>query len=98
LASTGTDAVPYFIMFNLIRQSKKFDSNGYFIKSEIELFKEVPTHFIHNPTQNRNELSEKYNIEFDKDYPNSIVNHNESRKYVLEKFKSINNNLKTLHK
>jgi len=89
-ASTGTDAVPYFRMFNPIRQSEKFDSNGYFIKSEIELFKEVPTHFIHNPTLYRSELYEKYNIEFDKDYPNSIVNHNESRKYVLEKFKSIN--------
>ncbi|MDU0266925.1 deoxyribodipyrimidine photo-lyase [Mammaliicoccus sciuri] len=78
-ASTGTDAVPYFRMFNPIRQSEKFDSNGYFIKSEIELFKEVPTHFIHNPTLYRSELYEKYNIEFDKDYPNSIVNHNESR-------------------
>ncbi|MEX6013215.1 cryptochrome/photolyase family protein [Mammaliicoccus sciuri] len=89
-ASTGTDAVPYFRMFNPIRQSEKFDSNGYFIKSEIELFKEVPTHFTHNPTLYRSELYEKYNIEFDKDYPNSIVNHNESRKYVLEKFKSIN--------
>ena len=89
-ASTGTDAVPYFRMLNPIRQSEKFDANGYFIKSEIEIFKEVPANFIHNPTLYRNELYEKYNLELGKDYPNAIVNHNESRKYVLEKFKSIN--------
>ncbi len=31
-ASTGTDAVPYFRMFNPIRQSERFDAQGYFIK------------------------------------------------------------------
>lgn len=32
-ASTGTDAVPYFRIFNPAVQSKKFDSEGLFIKN-----------------------------------------------------------------
>ena len=32
-ASTGTDAAPYFRIFNPITQSKNFDINGEFIKN-----------------------------------------------------------------
>ena len=31
-ASTGTDAVPYFRMFNPMRQSERFDSKALYIK------------------------------------------------------------------
>jgi deoxyribodipyrimidine photo-lyase len=34
-ASTGTDAVPYFRMFNPIRQAERFDSNGDFVRSMV---------------------------------------------------------------
>jgi deoxyribodipyrimidine photo-lyase len=34
-ASTGTDAVPYFRMFNPIRQAERFDGNGDFVRSMV---------------------------------------------------------------
>ena len=34
-ASTGTDAVPYFRMFNPIRQAERFDANGDFVRSMV---------------------------------------------------------------
>ena len=34
-ASTGTDAVPYFRMFNPIRQAERFDPTGAFVRSQI---------------------------------------------------------------
>ncbi len=34
-ASTGTDAVPYFRIFNPIRQAERFDPNGAFVRSMI---------------------------------------------------------------
>ena len=32
-ASTGTDAVPYFRMFNPVRQSERFDKKALYIKN-----------------------------------------------------------------
>ena len=34
-ASTGTDAVPYFRMFNPIRQAERFDPTGAFVRGQI---------------------------------------------------------------
>lgn len=53
-ASTGTDAAPYFRMFNPIRQSETFDAKGEFIKKyipELSDFapEEIHEPYIHNP-------------------------------------------------
>ncbi|WP_436951362.1 cryptochrome/photolyase family protein [Staphylococcus shinii] len=86
-ASTGTDAVPYFRMFNPIRQSERFDAQGYFIKTQLEIFSEVSSKIIHNPTKHKTKFKENYHIEIGKDYPEAIVDHKNSRDYVMHKFK-----------
>ncbi len=48
-ASTGADSVPYFRIFNPIRQSEKFDPYGLFIKSEVEMLEGVAHNRIHQP-------------------------------------------------
>ncbi|AQL55448.1 cryptochrome/photolyase family protein [Abyssicoccus albus] len=86
-ASTGTDAVPYFRMFNPIRQSERFDAQGYFIKTQLEIFNDVSRKYIHDLTKYKDKLQEIYHIEIGKDYPQTIVNHKNSRDYVMDKFK-----------
>ncbi|WP_409327674.1 cryptochrome/photolyase family protein [Staphylococcus pseudoxylosus] len=86
-ASTGTDAVPYFRMFNPIRQSERFDANGYFIKTQLEIFDEVSSKIIHDPTSHKTQFKENYHIDIGKDYPEAIVDHQSSRDYVMHKFK-----------
>ncbi|MDU9418739.1 deoxyribodipyrimidine photo-lyase [Staphylococcus lloydii] len=86
-ASTGTDAVPYFRMFNPIRQSERFDAQGYFIKTQLKIFNDVSRKYIHDPTKYKDKLQEIYHIEIGKDYPQTIVNHKNSRDYVMDKFK-----------
>ncbi|MEB8085909.1 DNA photolyase family protein [Staphylococcus pseudoxylosus] len=86
-ASTGTDAVPYFRMFNPIRQSERFDANGYFIKTQLEIFDEVSSKIIHDPTRHKTQFKENYHIDIGKDYPEAIVDHQSSRDYVMHKFK-----------
>ncbi|WP_204237324.1 cryptochrome/photolyase family protein [Mammaliicoccus sciuri] len=86
-ASTGTDAEPYFRMFNPIRQSERFDAQGYFIKTELEIFNDVVSKYIHDPTKYKDNLQEIYHIEIGKEYPEAIVNHKKSRDYVMDKFK-----------
>ena len=88
-ASTGTDAAPYFRMFNPIRQSERFDDKGYFIKSQLEVFDNVSSKYLHNPSNYEDKLKEVYDIEIGKDYPRVIVDHSESRKHVMDKFKHI---------
>lgn len=48
-ASTGADAVPYFRVFNPIKQSEKYDPYGSFIKSEVEMLEGVAADRIHEP-------------------------------------------------
>lgn len=48
-ASTGTDAAPYFRIFNPIRQSERFDKQGDFIKSYIPDLNIEDSKSIHDP-------------------------------------------------
>ena len=43
---------------------------------------------LDNP-ENEDKLKEVYDIEIGKDYPRVIVDHSESRKHVMDKFKHI---------
>jgi deoxyribodipyrimidine photo-lyase len=45
-ASTGCDAQPYFRIFNPYLQSKRFDSNGDYIKKYVSELKSVPNKYI----------------------------------------------------
>lgn len=48
-ASTGTDAAPYFRIFNPVSQSQRFDAEGIFIKRYLPVLKSLPAKVIHNP-------------------------------------------------
>ena len=78
-ASTGTDAVPYFRIFNPTAQSEKFDSAGQFIRQYCPELNDLSDKGIHNPN-----AFERASC----DYPEPIVNYSEMRKMVIEAFKS----------
>lgn len=48
-ASTGTDAVPYFRMFNPSRQSERFDKDALYIKTFIPQLNDVTPKLLHEP-------------------------------------------------
>lgn len=87
-ASTGTDAVPYFRIFNPTTQSKKFDSQGDFIRQYVPELVNLPNKFIHEPTLMNQVEQEKYQCLIGKDYPKPIVDHNIARQLTLEFFKA----------
>lgn len=80
-ASTGTDAVPYFRIFNPIAQSKKFDPNGDYIREWINELAHLDNKMIHEP------YSTKTNQQLN--YPKPIVDLKETRMKAIETFKSI---------
>lgn len=82
-ASTGTDAVPYFRIFNPTRQSEKFDANGRFIRQFIPELTNVPNQYLHEPSKMPQSLQESLQTVIGRDYPFPIVNHNQMRAQTL---------------
>jgi deoxyribodipyrimidine photo-lyase len=78
-ASTGTDAQPYFRIFNPVSQSKKFDKNGDYIRHWIPELRDVPNKFIHEPWMMPTPPAT---------YPAPIVDHKLARERTLEAFKT----------
>jgi deoxyribodipyrimidine photo-lyase len=75
-ASTGTDAQPYFRVFNPTLQGEKFDPSGEYIKKFIPELKNIPAKYIHQPL--------KYDAHI---YTRPIVDHKEARQKALKFFK-----------
>lgn len=50
-ASTGTDAAPYFRIFNPLSQAKKFDPDGAFVRCWVPELRDVPVALIHEPAR-----------------------------------------------
>lgn len=79
-ASTGTDAQPYFRIFNPESQSKRFDPDGAFIRAHCPELESLPGKHIHNPPPEQREGV---------DYPDPIVDHAEAREKTLAAFKAL---------
>ena len=82
-ASTGTDAVPYFRVFNPIMQSQRFDPKGDFIRLYVPELREFTQKTIHEPYQLDPEKAKRSG------YPEPIVAHKETRQFVIAEFKKL---------
>ncbi|MDD0841672.1 deoxyribodipyrimidine photo-lyase [Pseudomonas sp. Gutcm_11s] len=81
-ASTGTDAAPYFRIFNPISQSQKFDPDGRFIRRWLPELAHLDDRDIHNPAA----LGGLFGAA---NYPQPIVDLSASRARALQAFKSL---------
>lgn len=80
-ASTGTDAVPYFRIFNPITQSTRFDPQGDYIRRWVPELAQLDHKNIHDPYAKHPDL--------DLNYPRPIVDLKASRIRALEAFKNV---------
>ncbi|MBF2347962.1 deoxyribodipyrimidine photo-lyase [Listeria marthii] len=85
-ASTGTDAVPYFRIFNPTTQSEKFDPDGKFIRKYVIELAHIPDKFIHQPEKMSEKEQNEYGLMVGKDYPLPIVDHKERRKLAIARY------------
>jgi len=86
-ASTGCDAQPYFRIFNPYLQSAKFDSEGIYIRKYIPELKNVPSEYIHRPTDMTPIEQKSFNCIIGKDYPEPIVDHFRMKELAIGLFK-----------
>ncbi len=78
-ASTGTDAVPYFRIFNPVSQSQKFDPHGKYLRKWLPELAHLDDKMIHEPYANNNIQAV--------DYPAAMVDLKASRAHAIEVFK-----------
>jgi deoxyribodipyrimidine photo-lyase len=86
-AGTGTDAAPYFRIFNPVLQSKKHDPDGAFIRRWVPELRDVPSQYIHEPWRMPQEVQQKSGCVIGKDYVAPIVDHAEMRERALDMFR-----------
>lgn len=82
VASTGSDAQPYFRIFNPWNQQKKFDPECTYIKKWIPELRDFPPKSIHAWYE------EKWRAEC-KEYPAPMTNHEKAAKEALHAYRSI---------
>jgi deoxyribodipyrimidine photo-lyase len=87
-ASTGTDAVQGYRIFNPALQSKKFDPHGIYIRRYVPELAEVPPNGIHEPQLMPRDEQDRYRCHIGTDYPFPIVDHRQARREYLEALKS----------
>lgn len=80
-ASTGTDSVPYFRVFNPVSQSQKFDANGDYIRTWVPELAGLDAKSIHAPYAKNPNLN--------LNYAKPVVDLKMSRIRAIEAFKQI---------
>jgi deoxyribodipyrimidine photo-lyase len=86
-ASTGTDAQPYFRIFNPYSQSTKFDPEGEFIKKWCPELSGFNKKLIHDPSQADMLQQVDANCTLGVDYPYPVVNYKAKRMEALAMYK-----------
>ena len=77
-AGTGTDASPYFRVFNPITQGLKFDPQGEYVRRWVPELAHLEGKAAHEPWKTEDGYKEGY--------PRQIVDHGEARKEALERY------------
>lgn len=81
-ASTGTDAAPYFRIFNPTTQGERFDKDGAFIRRWLPELAAVPDSDIHQPWRWAERQQQPL------DYPPPLVDHKQARLATLAAFEA----------
>ena len=75
VAGSGTDAAPYFRVFNPTSQGRKFDPDGDYVRRWVEELADVDKAYIHEPSTQPDGLPDGY--------PPPLVDHAEERREAL---------------
>lgn len=82
-AGTGTDAAPYFRVFNPVLQGEKFDPNGDYVRRWVPELAHLGGKAVHQPW--------KHDDGYAHGYPRPIVDHAEERREALARYQFTRN-------
>jgi len=82
-ADTGTDAAPYFRIFNPTLQGEKYDPQGDYVRRWVPELERVPAAYLHKPWTMPVDVQRKASCIIGQDYPAPIVEHAWARQRTL---------------
>lgn len=83
VAGSGTDASPYFRIFNPVTQGEKFDADGAYTRQYLPELKDLPKKYLFRPWQAPAEVLQAAKVKLGETYPMPIVDLKESRQQAL---------------
>lgn len=87
-AGTGTDAAPYFRIFNPTLQGLKFDPQGDYVRRWVPELSNVPTTFIHEPWKLSDAEQRASGCRIGEHYPAPMVDHAAARQRTLDAYQA----------
>lgn len=81
VAGCGTDAAPYYRVFNPVLQGKKFDPDGEYVRRYVPELRHLDGGVVHEPWDSDGGL--------DQGYPEQIVDHFVERDVALERYAAV---------
>jgi deoxyribodipyrimidine photo-lyase len=84
-AGSGTDAQPYFRIFNPVTQAGNFDPDGAYVRRWVPELAALSAPAIHAPWAHEKALVAA-GLELGRDYPHPIVDHAEARQRTLDAY------------
>lgn len=82
-AGTGTDAAPYFRIFNPVSQGQKFDPHGRYLRTWLPELAHLPDAYLHAPWLMPPLEQQRLGFVHGRDYPAPIVDHTQARARTL---------------
>ncbi|MBU8541327.1 cryptochrome/photolyase family protein [Falsiroseomonas tokyonensis] len=89
VAGCGTDAAPYFRVFNPILQGEKFDAEGRYVRRWVPELARLPNAFLHKPWEAPSEVLAAAGVRLGTSYPRPVVDHAKGRARALEAFAAL---------
>ncbi len=89
VAGCGTDAAPYFRIFNPVTQGRKFDPQGYYVKQWVPELARLDAAWVHAPWEAPASVLAQAGVQLGRSYPHVIVEHGYARERALAAWKSL---------
>jgi deoxyribodipyrimidine photo-lyase len=87
-AGTGTDAAPYFRVFNPVLQGVKHDPEGIYIRRWLSELAAVPQRYVHEPWRMPPKTQQQAGCVLGEHYPRPIVDHKRARERALAAYRA----------
>ena len=83
VAGSGSDAAPYFRVFNPTLQGEKFDPSGAYVRHFVPELIELPDKHLHRPWEAPEAVLREAGVVLGRDYPRPVIEHGEGRARAL---------------